>query len=530
MFDYRELLLPHLAALKRFRWHALCVAWLVCLAGWLMVATIPDRYVSKARIYIDTETILGPLMQGLAVSPDFNHRVEMMRRTLLSVPNLEELIRMTDLDHTLRNDVERVELVERLSRTIQIRTQGASLFEVSYEHEHPRMAQRIVDSILQIFVEQNLGHSQRDVEEARGFIDKQIIDYEKKLRDAELEVAKFQKENADELGGAGRGLRALEQREAELRRLNTEIESAIWHRDQLRGKLASTPKTIAAAAVEAGQSSQAAKIRLLSLNEELSAKLLVYTDKHPEVKALRTLIRQTEERMAGALADSSEKAGTQFANPLYTQLLDELDVAETTIRDLRRRLELAQEDIETLSKTVAAAPEVEADLTRLTRDYSVMLSQYEQLIKRRESADLAKDLDTDISRIEYRIVDPPTVPLKPAGPARKLYMAVILLVGFGAGVIFAVGRQLLSGSFLTVDQLKSMFDLPVLGGVAEAELPGQRGMAMSGWAGVASGSLALVGVCAILLYLAQVSPASFSPSTYATGPASKPLEWIWAKL
>ncbi len=532
MIDYRELLLPHLAAIKRFRWHALCVAWFVCLAGWLFLAAMPDRYVSKARIYIDTETILGPLMKGLAVSPDFDHQVEMMRRTLLSVPNIEELIRMTDLDHTVHSDLQRVELIEMLSRSIRLRTEGASLFEVSYEHEDPRLAQRVVDSILQIFVEQNLGHSQRDVEDARDFIDKQIIDYEKKLREAELEVARFQKEHADKLGGADRNLRTLEQREAELRRLNTEIESAIWRRDQIKGQIASTPKTIAPSSTSPGVGGQAtaAQLRLLSLNEEVEAKLLVYTEKHPEVVALRALIRQAEERLAIQQSGGEDAYSARISNPLHAQLLEELKVVEISVRDMERRLKLAENEIGSLSQTVASAPEVEADLTRLTRDYSVMLAQYEQLIQRRESADLAKDLDSDISRIEYRIIDPPTVPLKPTGPARPFFMATILLVGFGCGLLFAVGRQLLSGSFLTVDQLKSAFDLPILGGIAEAELPEKQGNAMAGWAGVASGSLALVGVFVVLLYLSQVSPSTFNAENLATGTTTSPLQWIWAKL
>lgn len=529
MIDYRELLIPHLAAVKRYRWHALCVAWLVCLAGWMVLAIWPDRYTAKARIYIDTETILGPLMKGLAVSPDFAHQVEMMRRTLLSVPNLEELIQLTDLDHRIHSEVERVELIEKLAETIRIQTEGASLFEISYLHEDPRLAQRIVDSILQIFVEQNLGHSQRDVEEARDFIDKQIVDYEKKLREAELAVAKFQKEHAEELGGVDRNQRVLEQREAELRRLNTEIESAIWRRDQLKGQLASTPKTMTIASLDNGIAATPLRLRLLSLTEELDAKLLVYTEKHPEIIALRALKEQTEERVASQLAGVGDD-GASVTNPLYGQLAEELTVIETSIRNLERRLELADNEIGSISQTVASAPEVEADLTRLTRDYSVMLTQYEQLIQRRESADLAKDLDSDISRIEYRIIDPPTVPLKPEGPGRGLYMATILLIGFGCGIIFAIGRQLMSGSFLTVDQLKSTFDLPVLGGVAEAELPGQRDVAMAGWAGVASGSLALVGVFVILLYFAQISPASLTSTNVATGTSSSPLQWIWAKL
>ncbi|MGI9436386.1 MAG: XrtA system polysaccharide chain length determinant [Geminicoccaceae bacterium] len=530
MPDYRAVLLPHLAALKRYRWQALCVAWLVCLGGWLLLATMPDRYVSKARIYIDTETILGPLMKGLAVAPDFDRQVEMMRRTLLSVPNIEELIRMTDLDHTVKSDVECVALIEELAQAIALRTEGASLFEISYGHRDPRLAQRIVDSILQIFVEQNLGHSQRDVEEARDFIDKQIIDYEEKLRAAELEVAKFRKSHADELGGVDRNLRALEQREAELRRLNTEIESAIWRRDQLRTQLGSTQKTVAAAASSIIGAPSTGELRLLELTQELETKLLVYTERHPEVVALRTLINQTQQRLTARGSGTVLGGGARVENPAYRQLVDELQLTEATIRDLERRLALAEKEIGVVSQTVAAAPEVEADLTRLTRDYSVLLAQYEQLIQRRESAQIAKDLDSDISRIEYRIIEPANLPVRPSGPKRSLFMAAILAMGFGSAVAFAIGRQVISGSFLTVDQLKSAFDLPILGAVAEAELPEMRGVAIRGWAGVASGCVALVCVFVVLLYVAQISPSSSNIDSLATGTTGSPLQWIWAKL
>ncbi|MDH3663060.1 MAG: hypothetical protein OEU92_24065 [Alphaproteobacteria bacterium] len=529
MIDYRALLLPHIAALKRYRWQGLAVAWLVCLVGWLFLASMPDRYMARARIYIDTETILGPLMKGLAVAPDFDRQVEMMRRTLLSVPNLEELVRMTDLDHTVHSDVERLRLIEGLAKDIKIKTEGASLFQISYADENPRLTQRVVDSILQIFVEQNLGHSQQDVEEARDFIDKQIEDYEAKLREAEIDVAKFRKEHADELGGVDRNQRALEQREAELRRLNTEIESAIWRRDQLRAQIDSTPKTIASSYQAAPGGVNVAQFRVQSLAQELQNKLMVYTEKHPEVVALRGMIETAQQQLA---ADPSMvgAGGVRVNNPQYATLVEQLQLAEASIQDLRRRLALAENEIGALSTTVASAPEVEADLTRLTRDYNVLLAQYEQLIQRRESAQIARELDSGISRIEYRIIDPPVVPLQPIGPPRGLFLVAILLVGFGSGVTFTIVRQLMSGSFLTVDQLKSAFDLPILGGVAEAMRPAQAGRAMAGWAGVASGSLALVGVFAVLLYFSEAAPSTSTSANLATSTQGSPLQWIWAKL
>ncbi|MGI9507611.1 MAG: XrtA system polysaccharide chain length determinant [Geminicoccaceae bacterium] len=529
MVDYRALLLPHLAALKRHRWQALAVAWLVCLLGWLFLASMPDRYMSRARLYVDTETILGPLMKGLAVAPDFDRQVEMMRRTLLSVPNLEELVRMTDLDHTVHSDLDRLTLVEDLAKDIHIKTEGVSLFEISYTHQNARLTQRVVDSILQIFVEQNLGHSQKDVEEARDFIDKQIEDYEAKLRQAEIDVAKFKKEHADEIGGVERNQRSLESREVELRRLNAEIDSAIWRRDQLKSQIANTPKTLAVSYDILPSGQNATQLRIQALAQELQSKLTVYTERHPEVIALRSMIENAQQQMAIDQVKNGS-AGTRIANPDYAALVEQVQLSEASIQDLQRRLALAEGEVSVLSTTVASAPEVEADLTRLTRDYNVLLAQYEQLIQRRESAQIARDLDSGISRIEYRIIDPPVVPLQPVGPPRGLFLAAILLVGFASGVAFAIGRQLMSGSFLTVDQLKAAIDLPILGGVSEAIRPAQDGRLMAGWGGVAGGSLALVGVFVALLYLSDVVPPVSLQGAIATSPEGSPLQWIWARL
>ncbi len=86
------------AAVWRRRWHVMIVSWLVCAFGWAYVAKLPDMYISTARIYVDTQTLLGPLLKGIAVQSDLEPEVAMMERTLLSRPNLAEVARATDLD------------------------------------------------------------------------------------------------------------------------------------------------------------------------------------------------------------------------------------------------------------------------------------------------------------------------------------------------------------------------------------------------------------------------------------------------
>ena len=246
-----NLFVPFLTALWHWRWPCLAVAWLVCLVGWGVIAILPDRYTVKARVVVDTETILGPLMEDLAVTRDFDSQVKMIRETLFSVPNMVELIEETGIDRyrDVESAIDRADLIEDLTREIELSIEGRNLFIIEFTEDDPDMAQRVVASMMDIFIERNQGHSQRDVAKASKFIEEQIAIYDQKLRSADLEVAEFRREHADELGGAEQSARELERATSDLRRLRSETESALWRRDQLKIKLDATPRTISAAAI-----------------------------------------------------------------------------------------------------------------------------------------------------------------------------------------------------------------------------------------------------------------------------------------
>src|SRR5213595_2677996 len=146
-----------LTAMWRHRWIGLITAWVVGIAGVLVVMGMPDKYEASARIYVDTQSVLQPLMSGLAVQPNVEQQVAMLSRTLLSRPNIEKLVRMADLDLKSESKAQQEALIARLMTSLEIKTVGRdNLYTLSFRDAESAKAQRVIQSLVSIFVESSL--------------------------------------------------------------------------------------------------------------------------------------------------------------------------------------------------------------------------------------------------------------------------------------------------------------------------------------------------------------------------------------
>jgi polysaccharide chain length determinant protein (PEP-CTERM system associated) len=485
----------YLSELWARRWLVVAVAWLVSVAGWTVVSMLPDRYTASARIYVDTQSLLNPLMRGLTVSTDIRQQLEVMRRTLLTRPNLLELMRMTDMDLTVNSPEAQEAKLASLQQRLELVAQRDQLFEVRYEDTDPERAQRVVQALLTIFVEQNLGTSQRDMDRARRFIDAQIAEYEQRLRQAEAAVAEFKRANASELNYQERYSGRLQQGEFDIQRLETELQSAIWQRDELQAELARTPEFLAG---QAAAGPTPAQQRLAELERQMDDLLLRYTTEHPNVKALARLIESARAQV------ENERTGpqaVQVPNPAYTQIQGEIERIEREIRSLERRLETQRAQVQNLRQRIQEVPPVALQLAQMTRDYDVLRQNYQSLIERRESARLAQNLNDQTTNIEFRIVDPPVVPLKPSGPNRPLFFSAVLFAAIGSGLGLALVQIQLKDSFTTVAQLREAFGVPVLGSLSLVQNRTRDRLQFVDMSAFALSLVALMGVFGALVLL-----------------------------
>jgi polysaccharide chain length determinant protein (PEP-CTERM system associated) len=467
----------------RYRWVAVAVAWLVALAGWVAVQFVPDQYESKTQVYVDTESLLKPLLTGLAVNRDVMSQVAMMQTVMLSRPNLEKVAQQNDmlLDATNQAQMERV--VEKLARNIQLgRPAGPgtqNTFIVSYESNDPQIAHGVVRSLLDTFMEGSLGMKRSDAGVAQRFLQTQIADYENRLNEAEQRLATFKQQNVGMLPGMGGDYyQRMELEAGTLQQMQGRLSQLTTRRNELQRQIEGEEPTFGLMGSTEGNPIDG---QIARYKAQLDQLLLQYTEKHPQVQSIKQTIAQLEqEKSHGAKISQSvappgaDLSGDQAMvrsldmNPVFQNLRLQLSQADADIAELRGQMAAQQAVVAELRSRVNTIPEVEAELARLNRDYEVNRQQYDTLLTRLESAKISQEADQNTDNVKFRIIEPPSLPVKPSGPNRPVLNTMVLLASLAAGLGVAILLGQLHPTFSTRDILQKVAGIPVLGAISAA--------------------------------------------------------------
>ncbi|RMF11493.1 MAG: hypothetical protein D6757_11085 [Alphaproteobacteria bacterium] len=495
MHELYQNLLITLYALWRRRWYGLATAYVVCLIGWIVVAMIPNSYRSQARIYVDTDSLLRPLMRGMTVDVDIYRQLELLRRTIVSTPNLEKVIRRTDMDIMLGAGDNLSPLIADLRSKIRIVTQGDNIFQLSYEAsfkqlsdaQNAALARDVVEQVLNIFKEAHLGLKREDIEAAQAFIGSKVKDLEKKLEEAERRRAEFRRQNMGLLSSQGTYLARVEKLRDELKMKERELREAELARDELKRQLKDVPAYLPLSA--SGEGGGSVNPRLQSRIEQLEQridelKIRGFTDQHPDVifvaRQLETLKEQMEaekKRAEEAMKenpDAPPSEGNFTPNPVWQQLKIRVVEKDTQVATLTSQRDALKKELDDLEAQAGRIPLLEAQLKRLDRDYEILRENYNDLVKRRERAALSQDLEASAKNIGFEVVDPPTLPTRPSRPNRPKLLSLVLAAGLFGGIGMAFLLSQLRPVFMNSDRLVEVFGLPVLGIVTMVVLERDR--------------------------------------------------------
>ncbi|QGP78588.1 XrtA system polysaccharide chain length determinant [Sphingobium sp. CAP-1] len=492
---YDELLIV-LHGIWSRRWVALGVAWGVCMLGWLGVAFIPNSYQSKARVYVNTQSLLEDKVGITQVQSQQD--LDRVRSTLASAENLEKVVRDTDLSQTVSGPRDIAAKITKLRENITVMAQAdPSMIDISAisadsslsDGANSRIAQQVVQKLIDIFQEENLSGDRNQTKQSLAFLDQQIAARGKQLEAADQRRVEFAQRYVGLLPGAGSISQRMDAARSEINNIDSQLVQAQSALSAMNGQLAGTPATLPGVGASGGVSPLAqAQSNLASMRAR------GWTASHPDVIAAQREVDAL--RRAGG--GSAGGAGST-PNPAYLSIRSMQAERAATVQALSARKAQLQGDLNTMMSKQVDEPGVASEQEKLDSDYAALKAQYDKLTADREEIRLRGEVKTETGSVQFRVIQPPSTPTAPSAPNRPLLLLGVLILGIGAGVGVAFALGQLKGTFPTAARLEKAIGLPVAGSISQTVSAAQVAIEKQRMKWFAGASGGLAAVCLLLI-------------------------------
>lgn len=452
--------------LIRYRAAAAALFTVLFLAVLYVALNWPKYYVSEAAIIKDVTNVIEPLLRGTAQVADVN-KSETVKDLILSRRLMDRVMaRVNPEAANMTPDQLEVELM-RLRRNLAVGTEptNRNITTLSYMSPNADEAYETLKAVVSVFVEDRMAEKQKVTYEAHNFISEQVVKYKRRLEKAEEKLKDFRARNVDiseqvvkdrvaQLASEIQGLKiAIQESEEKIQTTKTQLEE------------------------ESRNVSQRTRLKALSerkaaLSEQLDQFRLTYQDSYPDIVALKNQIFELEQSIDEYRTVYSI-TGEVSELPLLEELRKQLSTAEVDLRTQKRRKASLEELLEKEYKIAERVAANQAELMDLTRDYDVTQKVYEEMLARKENANITLALNDEGQGESYKILEPPTYPLQPAGvPAILIFLAapmVALAAPVGLAVVFVILDPRLRSVALLSQKLPE--GVPLLGVVPHRGTP-----------------------------------------------------------
>lgn len=429
--------------LRRRKWQLILPAVLCALVAFAASFAFPKRYTSHTRVLVEAPIVPDDIVKPV-VSDDVNRRLASMQGEILSRTHLQGLI---EENHLYQKDWDREPmeaLVDRLQKSISVApmaptpgtlTDDVLGFNIDVTLDNAKTAQTICTQIASMFRNQNFQRREQQSEDTTQFLATQLDAAKQKLDDQDSKLAGFQNQylgaqpgdeqtNLTMLAGLTQQLEAVTQSLNEAQANKAFADSMLT---QQLGALKSSN----------GGDPQSLQKQMDDLEGQLLALRAIYTDKHPEVIKVKQEIADLQRKMQAPAAPQPKSANTDNLgadSPQIQQLRAQLNQAETTIAEKQKQQAQLQQQIRTIQGRIQLTPQVQEQYSKLTRDRQTALDFYNNLLKKRDDAQMATDLERRQESENFRVLDPPSLPEEPSFPNRQLFALGGLFAGLALGL------------------------------------------------------------------------------------------------
>ena len=458
----------------------LFIGWVaVWSASWIL----PPRYKSSTLILVEQPTMPKDYVTP-NVNDDLQERLQSITQQILSRTRLLHIIDELNLYAAERSHHNSDEVIEDMRKDIQIELvrdarNQINAFNVYYSARDPYVAQQVTSQLTNLFINENLEVRQQQSEDTTKFMESQLETARQTLAAQEDKIRDFKAQHVGELpeqlatnlqilGGMQSQLQGEEDGLSSARQQHVYLQSLVDQYHALQGSRTSDGAPLGLTAIDQ---------ELDKLKSQLADMSSRYTDQHPDVRKLKSQIATTEKMRAQIVAGMKrngngstdqdvppqhEAADIRDATSPLVQLQGQLHANETEIANRERGIASLKAKVGEYQARLNQEPVREQQLADLTRGYDQSKANYDGLLKKKNESAMATSMELLQQGERFRILDPPSLPLKPDFPNRLKLCGMGLGIGIALGVVVAGAFEMADDKVYSEAEIKSLLPVPVI--------------------------------------------------------------------
>ncbi len=480
------------------------------LAGWLLVWALswvlPPCYRSGTLILVEQPTMPKDYVTP-NVNDDLQERLQSITQQILSRTRLLRIIDERNLYADTRAQLTADEKVERMRKDIEIElvrdAQGrVNAFNVYYVSKNPKTAQAVTSELTDLFINENLAVRQHQSEDTTKFLEQQLATAREALSKQEEQIRQFKSRHVGELPAQlESNLQILSGLQSQLRTEEDALNNAQQQRVYLQ-TLVDQYRALRVSSDGAPGSLPALDQELDRLKAQLADLSSHYTERHPDLRKLKDQIAKTQRMRDQLLAEanatpSNTRVDPSPQPPALAQLQSQLQSNQVEITNRGRSIEQLKAKIGGYQARLNQEPVREQQLADLTLGYDQSKTNYDELLKKKNESSMATSMELLQQGERFRIVDPPSLPLKPDFPNRLKFCLIGLGVGITLGTIVAGASERLDDRLYSEKEIKKLLPVPIICEIPTIyESSDKRAPATIGWRGWMAAAVVLITIVA----------------------------------
>ena len=406
------------------------IAILVTLLVTAIAYTLPKKYEADSTVFIE-ESVINDLVRGLAVAPDMDHRIRVLKYALTSRELITKVLKELDSDIFTKSKSEQQEYISKLRERTKISVRGKKdLFTISIIDEDPKFAQEFVNTLVSKYVEENISSKRTETYGANRFLKEQIALFKKKLDEAENAIITFRKQKGVYFSRSEATLLdEIRQYKNSIENIKLELATIEARINRLRTQLRSISPTVNIFTGAQGTNT------LVSLEHRLAELLMKYTENYPEVIRLKAQIEELKRKQkdSGKTEKTETTSSMTSVNPLYQQVQQQIFEAEVEASSLKAKKENLEKRIHERETLLREVPETRKKLAVLIQERDSVRKIYQELLGRLAQSEVSKQMEISDKAATFRIVDPALYPEVPVSPDMRKMLLLALVSGLACG-------------------------------------------------------------------------------------------------